>query len=274
MKCRKCQFENPAGMNFCGHCGTSLEAVCPNCNASNPPHFTFCGTCGHSLTSPEHSRPPKDISFDEKLAKIQKYLPSGLTEKILCQRDRIEGERWHVTIMFVDMKGFTSLTEQLGPEGTFSLMNQVFEILIHKIHDYEGTVNELRGDGALALFGAPIALEDAPQRAMRSALAIRRETTKFSEKIKDEKKIPPILLRIGINSGPVVVGTVGNDLRVQFTAVGDTINMAARMEQMAEPRTTYVTEDTLKLADILFLLGEAQHAEVDSWLNEAILNHE
>ena len=163
--------------------------------------------------------------------------------------------------MFIDMKGFTPLTEKLGPEETFALMDQVFEILIHKIHDYEGTVNELRGDGVLALFGAPIALEDAPQRAIRSALAMHREMTKFSETIKDEKKIPPIFLRIGINSGPVVVGTVGNDLRVQFNAVGDTINMAARMEQLAEPGTTYVTEDTFKLTEGFFrfeALGEKE----------------
>ncbi len=170
------------------------------------PTSKFCLECGHNLTAP-HSRPPQDLSFDEKLAKIQKYLPGGLTEKILSQRDRIEGERRHVTIMFVDMKGFTPLTEKLGPEETFALMDQVFEILIHKIHDYEGTVNELRGDGVLALFGAPIALEDAPQRAIRSALAMHREMTKFSEKIKGEGRIPPILLRIGIHSGPVVVGT-------------------------------------------------------------------
>ncbi len=116
-----------------------------------------------------------------------------------------------------------------------------------------------RGDGVLALFGTPIALEDAPQRAIRSALAMHREMTKFNETIKDEKKIPPILLRIGINSGPVVVGTLGNDLRVQFTAVGDTINMAARMEQLAEPGTTYVTEDTFNLTEGFFrfeALGE------------------
>ncbi len=163
--------------------------------------------------------------------------------------------------MFVDMKGFTPLTEKLGPEVTFSLMDQVFELLIHKVHEYEGTVNEMRGDGVLAFFGAPIALEDAPQRAIRSSLAIHRELTRFNDKLKSEKNIPPVLVRIGINSGPVVVGTVGNDLRVQFTAVGDTINMAARMEQMAEPGTTYVTEDTFKLTEGFFrfeALGEKQ----------------
>jgi hypothetical protein len=120
-------------------------------------------------------------------------------------------------------------------------------------------VNELRGDGVLAFFGAPIALEDAPQRAIRSSLAIHRELTRFNDQLKSEKNIPPVLVRIGINSGPVVVGTVGNDLRVQFTAVGDTINMAARMEQLAEPGTTYVTEDTFKLTEGFFrfeALGE------------------
>jgi class 3 adenylate cyclase/tetratricopeptide (TPR) repeat protein len=261
MKCRTCEFENRQGVKFCEECGAGLELICPSCSAQIPFDRKFCGECGHNLTSPAGTLSPKDLPFDEKLRKIQKYLPGGLTEKILAQRDRIEGEKRHVTIMFIDMKGFTPLTDRLGPEETFALMDQVFEILIHKIHDYEGTVNELRGDGVLALFGAPIALEDAPQRAIRSALAMHREMTKFSETIKDKKKIPPILLRIGINSGPVVVGTVGNDLRVQFTAVGDTINMAARMEQLAEPGTTYVTEDTFKLTEGFFrfeALGEKE----------------
>ena len=195
---------------------------------------------------------PKDLSFDEKLEKMQRYLPKGLAEKIISQKDKIEGERKQVTVMFCDMKGSTPLTEKLGPEETFSLMDQIYEILIHKVHEYEGTVNELRGDGILALFGAPIALEDAPQRAIRSALAIHREMTRFHDKIKDDSKIPPILLRIGINTGPVVVGTVGNDLRVQFTAVGDTINLASRVEGLAEPGTTYVTEDTFKLTEGFF----------------------
>jgi class 3 adenylate cyclase/tetratricopeptide (TPR) repeat protein len=261
MKCRNCQFENPAGMRFCGECGTEMGLVCPNCKAINPPQFKFCGECGNALTSQTKSGPVKELSLDEQLANIQKYLPSSLTKKILSEKKRMEGERRHVTIMFVDMKGFTPLSETLGPEETFSLMDQVFQILLRQIHDYEGTVNELRGDGVLALFGAPIALEDAPQRAIRSALAIHKDMAKFSEKIKAEKEIPPIWLRIGINSGPVVVGTVGDDFRVQFTAVGDTINMAARMEQLAEPGTTYVTEETFRLTEGFFrfeALGEKE----------------
>jgi class 3 adenylate cyclase/tetratricopeptide (TPR) repeat protein len=259
MRCRSCQFENPSRAKFCGKCGARLGLSCAQCNSLNPADFTFCGECGQPLASVQDVTGQEALSFDEKLARIQRYLPGGLTEKILSQKDKIEGERRQVTIMFVDMKGFTPLAESLGPEETFTLMDQVFEILINCIHEYEGTVNELRGDGVLALFGSPIALEDAPQRAIRSSLAIHREMVKFSEKLRVEQAIHPLLVRIGINTGPVVVGTLGNDLRVQFTAVGDTINMAARMEQLAEPGTTYVTEDTFRQTEGLFrfeALGE------------------
>jgi class 3 adenylate cyclase len=144
----------------------------------------FCDECGHKLTLPSEP-PPKDLSFDEKLTKIQKYLPKGLTDKILSQRDRIEGERKQVTVMFADMEGFTSLSERLDPEEAYTIMDQVYEILIHKVHDYEGTVNEFTGDGIMALFGAPIALEDASQRAIRSSLAIRRFTERFQNSATD-----------------------------------------------------------------------------------------
>jgi len=261
MKCSKCNIDNPDGVKFCGECGTKLEKVCPKCNYSNPPQFKFCGDCGHNLTIP--SEPTRrELSFDEKIEKIQKYLPAGITEKILSQRDKIEGERKQVTVMFCDMKGFTPLADKLGPEEMYSMMDQVYEILIHKVHDYEGTVNEMTGDGVMALFGAPIALEDAPQRAIRSAMAIHREMTRFNEKVRQEKgDIPPLKMRVGIHTGPVVVGTLGNDLRVEFKAVGDTVNLASRMESLAEPGTTYVSDDTFKLTEGLFrfeALGEKE----------------
>ena len=260
MKCPKCQFENPDSAKFCSECGNKLEIHCPECGKVNPLGSKFCNECGHDLTVPA-SPALKELSSDEKLAKIQRYLPQDLKEKILAQRHKIEGERKQVTVMFCDMEGFTSLTETLGSEEMYSMMDQVYEILIHKVHDYEGTVNELTGDGIMALFGAPIALEDAPQRAIRSALAIHREMSKFSDKPKGESRIPPIQMRIGIHTGPVVVGTLGNDLRVEFKAVGDTVNLASRMEGLAEPGTTYVTEHTFKLTEGFFrfeALGEKQ----------------
>jgi len=261
MKCVSCHFENPEGMSFCGQCGGKLEKVCSQCKSENPPQFRFCGQCGNDLTHVvEPSR--KDLSFDEKLEKIQKYLPLGITEKILSQRSKIEGERKLITVMFCDMKGFTPLAEKLGPEGVYFIMDQVYEILIHKVHEYGGTVNEMTGDGIMALFGAPIALEDAPQRAIRSAIAIHQEMIRFYEGMKKEAgDASPIKMRIGIHTGPVIVGTLGNDLRVEFKAVGDTVNLASRMEGLAEPGTTFVTQDTFRLTEGLFrfeALGEKQ----------------
>ena len=228
---------------------------CPKCQHENPEDARFCMGCGNNLTLPPES-PATELSFDEKLDKIQRYLPKGLTEKILAQRDRIEGERKQVTVMFCDMKGSTPLVESLGPEKAYSFMDQIYEILIHQVQNYEGTVNELTGDGIMALFGAPIALEDAPQRALRSALSIHREIGRFNDQ---HHGAIPIQMRIGVHMGPVVVGTLGNDLRVEFKAVGDTVNLASRMEELAEPGSTYVTGDTFKLTQGLFnfkALGE------------------
>jgi class 3 adenylate cyclase/tetratricopeptide (TPR) repeat protein len=252
MQCPKCQFENPEGIKFCGQCGAKLEKICLSCNSPNPPPFKYCGECGSKLDSAA-DKPSKDLPIDEKIEKIQKYLPEGLTEKILSQKDRIEGERKHVTVMFCDMVGFTQLAEKLGIEESYTIMDQVYELLIHKVHDYEGTVNEMTGDGIMALFGAPIAVEDAPLRAIRSAYSIHREISRFSDRLRQERdNISPLKMRIGIHTGPVVVGTVGNDLRVEFKAVGDTVNLASRMEGLAEPGTTYVTAEIFNLAEGFF----------------------
>ena len=163
MKCSICQSDNREGVKFCEQCGAKFEIECPNCRSKIPATVKFCGECGHNLA--KVSAPsPQDLSFDDKLAKIQKYLPEGLTEKILSQRNKIEGERRQVTVLFCDMESSTSLIERLGPEQAYAIMDQVYEIMIHKVHDFEGTVNEMTGDGILALFGAPIAIENAAQR--------------------------------------------------------------------------------------------------------------
>jgi len=252
MRCPKCQTENVETRSFCRECGSKLSIICPQCKFENFLGDKFCGGCGYDLTLPSEPS-AKALSPEEKVEKIQKYLPKGIAEKILAQRDRIEGERKQVTVMFCDMEGFTPFADKFGPEETYAVMDQVYEILIHKVHDYEGTVNEMTGDGIMALFGAPIALEDAPQRAIRSAYSIHREMARFNDKMKQEKPgLPPLEMRVGIHTGPVIVGTLGNDLRVEFKAVGDTVNLASRMESLAEPGTTFVTEDTFKLTEGFF----------------------
>jgi class 3 adenylate cyclase len=221
---------------------------CPNCQFENPEDAKFCNECGHRLAlTPEISS--QTLSFEKRLEKIQQYLPDGLTEKILNQREKIEGERKQVTVMFCDMVGFTPLTDRIGPVEAYRVMDKIYEILIRQVHEYEGTVNQMTGDGVMALFGAPIALEDAPQRALWSALSIHREVVRFSDQ---NMEIGPFRMRIGVNTGPVVVGTLGRDLRVEFKAVGDTVNLASRMEGLADAGTTYVTEATFQPTRELF----------------------
>ena len=252
MKCPNCGIENREGANFCIECGHKLEFTCAECKHLNLPGSKFCEKCGFKLIDPS-GQISRELSYDEKLKNIQKYLPEGLREKILSQKDRIEGERKQVTVVFADMAGFTGLLEKLGIEETYTIMDKIYEILIHKVHDYEGVVNEMTGDGIMALFGAPIALEDAPQKAIRTAYAIHKEMAKFSERMKQKQaETLPIKMRIGIHTGPVVVGTLGNDLRLEFKAVGDTVNLASRMEGLAEPGTTCVSEATFKLTEGFF----------------------
>ncbi len=152
--------------------------------------------------------------------------------------------------MFCDMEAYTPLVESVGPEEAYNIMDDIYKILIRSVYDFEGTVNEMTGDGIMALFGAPLALEDAPQRALWSALSIHHEIAKFNEA--REERVRPVRMRIGVHSGPVVVGTLGNDFKVEFKAVGDTVNLASRMEGLARPGTILVTEETFRLTRHLF----------------------
>ncbi len=178
--------EGAIGIGIDPEADTLMQLMATKCSAENLPGDKFCGECGQYLAESE-AAPPIELSFEEKLEKIQRYLPGGLTEKILAQRGKIEGERKQVTVMFCDAEGFSQISEKLGPEKVYSIMDEVFEILIHKVHEYGGTVNKMTGDGIMALFGAPIALEDAPQRTIRSALAIQRDIARLSDRKKEEQ---------------------------------------------------------------------------------------
>jgi predicted ATPase/class 3 adenylate cyclase/DNA-binding NarL/FixJ family response regulator len=190
--------------------------------------------------------PVRSASLDEKLAQLQGYLPSHLANKILANRGRLQGERKLVTVLFTDVTGYTTLSEQLGEEALFALMDDLYELFIHEVHRYEGTVNELTGDGIVAFFGAPLAVEQAPQRAVRAALALQAAVAQYSARLERERGLR-LQVRVGINTGPVVVGTVGNNLRMDYKAVGNMVNLAARMEQTAAPGTIQITAQTYRL---------------------------
>ena len=226
---------------------------CPSCQSTIPPGSHFCNHCGQKISTTSSEPLRKELSVDEKLEKIQKYLPRGLAEKVLAQRDKIEGEKRQVTVMFCDMKGFTPISEKLGPDTMYDVMDQVYEILMRQVHDFGGTVNEMTGDGIMALFGAPVALEEAPQRAIRASLSIHREMASLTDRLRKTKDdLPPIQMRIGIHTGPVVVGSLGDDLRVEFKAVGDTVVLAARLEQIAQSGQTYVSRDVFRVTEGYF----------------------
>jgi class 3 adenylate cyclase/ribosomal protein L40E len=236
MECPKCQFENPEEMQYCGKCGEKLVNICPKCVFENPSEFVFCGKCGYTLRKSSET-----VSID--YSEPQSYTPQFLADKILTTRSSIEGERKLVTVLFADIANFTSISERLTPEEVHSIMNDFFKMLMDEIHKYEGTINQFTGDGIMSLFGAPMAHENHASRACYSAIAIQKRMIELRNKLKNTKGID-LRLRIGLNTGPVVVGSIGDDLRMDYTALGDTTNLAARMQQCAEPGQTYMSGET------------------------------
>ncbi len=244
MKCPKCQAENPEQNQFCRKCGTKLSMTCPNCSADVLLADKFCGKCGQDIgkfiEAPE-------IDFNQP----QSYTPKFLADKILNIRSSIEGERKLVTVLFADVANFTAIAEKLDPEEVHQIMDECFKILMDEIHQYEGTINQFTGDGVMALFGAPVAHEDHAQRACYAALSIQKAIEEYSEKVKNDRGVD-FKMRLGLNSGPVIVGSIGDDLRMDYTAVGDTTNLASRMENMARPGNILVARETFKLTRDFF----------------------
>jgi class 3 adenylate cyclase len=248
MRCRSCQFDNPAGMRFCGQCGAPLALACPACGADAPAGFRFCGQCGAALqpSAPAVPVAPAAPPTPAWAASVQAYTPRHLADKILRSRAALEGERRQVTVLFADVAGFTALAEHLDPEEVHRVMNGCFELITGEVHRFEGTINQYTGDGVMALFGAPIAHEDSARRAAHAALGIQRELRAYAARLQEERG-PSLAMRIGLNTGSVVVGRIGDDLRMDYTAVGDTTNLAARMQQSARPGSVVVTEATHRL---------------------------
>ncbi len=245
MICVGCARENPAAARFCGGCGAPLEARCPACQSPNPPGNRFCHQCGAALDGAAASAAPAP-SF----ASPRAYTPRHLAEKILTSASALEGERKQVTVLFVDVSGFTSLSERLDPEDVHGLMRRAFELMLAEVHASEGTVNQFLGDGIMALFGAPIAHEDHARRAVRAALGIQRALAAYQTEL--APRGITFRARQGLNTGLVVVGSIGGDLRMDYTAVGDTTNVAARLQQAGEPGRVTISEATHRLVDGYF----------------------
>ena len=238
MKCLRCQHENLPAQKFCGECGARLTAACPACGASNPPAQKFCGECGSAL----------DVASTFRFASPQQYTPKHLADRILSSKSGLEGERKQVTVLFADLKGSMELLADRDPEEARKLLDPVLEKMMGAVHRYEGTVNQVMGDGIMALFGAPLALEDHAVRACYAALAMQSAIRAYNETLRRSQGVE-IQIRVGLNSGEVVVRAIGSDLRMDYTAVGQTTHLAARMEQLAAPGTTRLTDNTLSLVE-------------------------
>jgi class 3 adenylate cyclase/tetratricopeptide (TPR) repeat protein len=243
MGCARCGNELREGARFCDRCGAPVGPACARCETLLRPGARFCDQCGAPVTAAPVPAP----QFDAPRA----YTPRHLAEKILTSRAALEGERKQVTVLFADLHNFTALAEQLDPEELHDLMNRVFDILLAEVHRFEGTVNQFTGDGIMALFGAPLALEDHAARAVEAALAVQAAMEKVGDEV-ERSRGRRIALRIGLNTGLVVVGKIGDDLRMDYTAQGDTVNLAARLQALAEPGTVAMSQATHRLVSGYF----------------------
>ena len=237
MQCPRCQAQNAQDAKFCEDCGARLDAVCPSCGLPVGTGKKFCRSCGASV-----------IADASRFTSPQAYTPKHLAEKILISKAALEGERKQVTVLFADLKGSMELLADRDPEEARKLLDPVLEHMMEAVHRYEGTVNQVMGDGIMALFGAPLAHEDHAVRACYAALRMQERVQRYAEEARHAHGVN-VQIRVGLNSGEVVVRAIGSDLHMDYTAVGQTTHLAARMEQFASPGCILLTPSTLELVE-------------------------
>ena len=245
--CRQCGHENPADSRFCGQCGESLavETTCTGCGSQVPPGSKFCNQCGTPVGAP---------------AQAPLTIPDDLASRIDAGREALEGERKQITVLFADVQGSMDLAEKLDPESWRELMNRFFQVLADAVHHADGTVDKFTGDGIMALFGAPIAREDHAQCACRAALEMIDAVAALAAEVSAEGI--DLSVRIGMNSGEVVVGSIGDAGEMKYTAIGHTVGLAQRMESLAEAGSAYLAASTASLAEGFFDLSALGEREV------------
>jgi class 3 adenylate cyclase/predicted ATPase len=240
MTCPRCQTENRPQAKFCLECAAPLAARCANCGTRLPAPAKFCLECAHPVGEVPGG-PPRFAATDI-------YTPKHLAEKILTSRSALEGERKQVTVLFADLKGSMELLADRDPEEAHRVLDPVLERMMEAVHYFEGTISQVMGDGIMALFGAPLAHEDHAVRACYAALRMQESVRRYAEDARHTSGVP-IKIRVGLNSGEVVVRSIGSDLHMDYTAVGQTTHLAARMEQAAPPGSILMPADMLSLAE-------------------------
>jgi len=238
LSCPRCRHDNPPGAKFCIECASPFQPACGRCGTQLPPAAKFCPECAH----------PADAGSVRAAAAPEAYTPQHLAERILDSRAALEGERKQVTVLFADIKGSTELLADRDPEEARRILDPVLQRMMDAVHRYEGAVNQVMGDGIMALFGAPLAHEDHAVRACYAALAMQESIARYTEHLRRAQGVE-VLIRVGLNSGEVVVRSIGSDLRMDYSAIGQTTHLAARMEQLAGPGTIRLTGETLRLAE-------------------------
>jgi predicted ATPase/class 3 adenylate cyclase len=240
MLCPRCQHEVPPRAKFCPECAAPLPAGCAKCESELPAAAKFCPQCAAPVGAAPDAAP--------RFASPASYTPTHLAERIRTSKDALEGERKHVTVLFADLKGSMELLADRDPEDARRLLDGVLEHMIEAVHHYEGTVNQVLGDGVMALFGAPIAHEEHAVRACYAALRMQQRVGEYAHEVHRRLGVP-VHIRVGLNSGEVVVRSIGSDLHMDYTAIGQTTHLAARMEQMAMPGTILLPPETLTLVE-------------------------
>src|SRR5919204_1108119 len=242
MDCPSCGHPNMAGARFCGSCASPLtgSSRCPSCDALNPAGQKFCNACAQELATATGEASPATAPDPRS------YTPERLAEKIRTGGAALEGERKQVTVLFADVMGSMEMAERSDPEEWRRIMDRFFAILCEGVHRFEGTVDKFTGDGIMALFGAPIAHEDHARRACFAALHLIDELAEYAAELRRTQGLN-FSVRMGLNSGEVVVGAIGEDLGMEYTAVGHTVGLAQRMEQLAEPGKAFLTKYTAGL---------------------------
>ena len=248
MSCPACRAENPSDSRFCLSCGAALGSRCPSCSAELPTGARFCNQCGGAVAGAkqvtEKERPLRD-------REPRAYTPKHLADKILASKSALEGERKQVTVLFADVKGSMELAESVDPEEWHRILDRFFSILADGVHRFEGTVNQYTGDGIMALFGAPITHEDHAQRACYAALQLQQELRRYANELRLARGLD-FAVRIGIHSGEVVVGKIGDDLRMDYTAQGVVVGLAARLQALAEAGKAYLSGETARRVEGYF----------------------